>query len=57
MLDEVFQEYYKNKSDNVQVLSYAYVDECLTSADLPQKERFEVSCAININFKTILAEL
>ena len=57
MRDEVFQEYYKNKSDNVQVLSYAYVDECLTSADLPQKERFEVSCAININFKTNLVEL
>ena len=54
MRDEVFGEYYRNKSDNVQVLSNAYVDECLTSADVPQKERFEVSCAININFKTIL---
>ena len=53
MWDEVFGEYYRNKSDNVQVLSNAYVDECLTSADVPQKERFEVSCAINIDFKTI----
>ena len=57
MRDEVFGEYYRNKSDNVQVLSNAYVDECLTSADVPQKERFEVSCAININFKIILVYL
>ena len=53
MEDEVFSEYFKNKNDNVQVLSIAYVDECLTSADVPQKERFEVSCVINTNLKII----
>ena len=46
MEDEVFSEYFKNKNDIVQVLSIAYVDECLTSADVPQKERYEVSCVI-----------
>ena len=49
MFDTKFQDYYANNAkDNrkVSIVSGVYIEECLTSASLPQKSDFQVTATL-----------